>query len=117
MAGICQIDENDILNVCAKINNLQPQVHNKNRSTVITRGSFSIFLAENGAVQEYEVEKIERENLKDTNGAGDAFVGGFLAKYVQNYPTDCCVKCGIWAAREIIRNVGCKFDSSLSYSE
>lgn len=30
----------------------------------------------------YPVPPIEKEKIIDTNGAGDAFVGGFLAGYV-----------------------------------
>ena len=30
--------------------------------------------------------------IVDTNGAGDAFVGGFLAQYVQNRPLDVAVR-------------------------
>lgn len=115
MAEIFEIDYHCIQNLCVQINKLQTQRDGRNRITVITRGDSSIFLVKDGEVLEYEVDKIDDENIKDTNAAGDAFIGGFLAKYVQNFPTDYCVKCGIWAAREVIRNIGCKFDSSLSY--
>jgi len=31
-----------------------------------------------------EVDVIDKENIMDLNGAGDAFVGGFLAQFVQD---------------------------------
>jgi adenosine kinase len=33
-----------------------------------------------GVVTSYPVELLPKEKLVDTNGAGDAFVGGFLAQ-------------------------------------
>ena len=61
----------------------------------------------------------------DTSGAGDAFVGGFLAKYVTTTTTtnvennseslelerciDDAIKCGNWASSLIIQKVGCNF--------
>ena len=47
--------------------------------------------------------------IVDTNGAGDAFVGGFLAQLAKNKSIEDCVKCGIWAATEIIQRSGCTF--------
>lgn len=90
---------------------MQTPTNTNNRITVVTRGASSILVAENGSVREFEVAEIQEKDLVDTNGAGDAFVGGFLAQYIQNCSIDECVKCGIWAAREIIQNIGCRFDS------
>jgi adenosine kinase len=36
-----------------------------------------------GELKEFPVPLVPRERIVDTNGAGDAFVGGFLAQYVQ----------------------------------
>jgi hypothetical protein len=36
-----------------------------------------------GELREFPVLLVARERIVDTNGAGDAFVGGFLAQYVQ----------------------------------
>lgn len=33
-----------------------------------------------------EVDVIDKENIMDLNGAGDAFVGGFLAQFVLGRP-------------------------------
>lgn len=58
---------------------------------------------------------IAKEKIVDTNGAGDAFVGGFLSRFIQKKPLEECVKCGVWAAGHIIQHSGCTFDSNLSY--
>ena len=45
----------------------------------------------------------------DTNGAGDSFVGGFLAYKALNKSLDECIDAGIYAAHEIIKLSGCAF--------
>ena len=42
----------------------------------------------------------------DTNGAGDAFVGGFLSQYVQGKSLEKCIDCGIWVSQLIIQRSG-----------
>lgn len=42
-----------------------------------------------------DVPKIEKELIVDTNGAGDSFVGGFLAAYTKGHSVIECVKAGI----------------------
>jgi adenosine kinase len=37
-------------------------------------------VCENGATREYPVDILPVEQIVDTNAAGDAFVGGFLAQ-------------------------------------
>ena len=49
---------------------------------IITQGSDPVVCAENGTVVEFPAEKLPASKIVDTNGAGDAFVGGFLAQYV-----------------------------------
>ena len=47
-----------------------------NRTVVITRGDNSTILVEDGVLTEHEVTPIPHSDIVDTNGAGDAFVGG-----------------------------------------
>lgn len=83
--------------------------------------------------------KIDSKDIVDTNGAGDAFVGGkilpvclpryillcrlvlcyrrtplltvigFLSELVQDKPLERCVKAAHYAANVIIRRAGCTF--------
>ncbi|KAG0729663.1 Adenosine kinase [Chionoecetes opilio] len=71
----------------------------------------------NGKVREFPVTRLAEEKLIDTNGAGDAFVGGFLAQLVQGQDVAECIKCGIWAATEIIQRPGCSFPPDLHYKD
>lgn len=76
----------------------------------ITQGSEPTVLATKGdpAARVYPVPPVPKAEIVDTNGAGDAFVGGFLASLVQKKPEDVCVAAGNHAAGIIIRTSGCK---------
>lgn len=56
------------------------------------------------------------DKIVDTNGAGDAFVGGFLAMLQDSKPIEDCVKCGIWAATQIIQQNGTTLQERVSYT-
>lgn len=85
------------------------------RVAIITQGSDPVLLAENGVVTEVPVDKLAVNDIVDTNGAGDAFVGGFLAQLVQTKNYVECIKCGIWAATQIIQRSGCTFEGKANY--
>ena len=93
-----------------------PLSGHKSRIVVITQGSDDVILVdEQGNVSEIPITKLPQDQIVDTNGAGDAFVGGFLAQLARKQPLAECVKCGIWAATEIIKRSGCTFPAH-SYS-
>ena len=50
-------------------------------NVIMTRGSKPVVVGDaNGNIREYAVPNISPEKIKDTNGAGDSFVGGFLSQ-------------------------------------
>merc|ERR1712113_142587 len=77
------------------------------RTVVITQGSDPTIVAVNGHVYEYPIISLPKEKLVDTNGAGDAYVGGFLSGLVNNLPVDRCCKAGAYAASVIVQRSGC----------
>jgi adenosine kinase len=79
------------------------------RIVVFTQGSEATIVACQGVVSVFPVDALPRELLVDTNGAGDAFVGGFLSQLVQDRPLSECVRAGNFAARVIIQRSGCTF--------
>lgn len=91
------------------------QNENRSRVCIITTGDNPIILAKDGEVKEYPVVSLTDEQLVDTNGAGDAFAGGFLAQFVQNQSYDVCIKCGIYTATEIIKRSGCTFEGKAQF--
>uniref|UniRef100_A0A0R3S132 Adenosine kinase n=1 Tax=Elaeophora elaphi TaxID=1147741 RepID=A0A0R3S132_9BILA len=103
--------------ICVKIA-ASPKVNKKReRIVILTQGPNPTIVYQNGSkkVTEYPVEKLKYEEIVDTNGAGDAFVGGFLSQYIQKKSIAESVKCGHYAASEIIRQEGCKLPQTCSY--
>ena len=68
-----------------------------------------------GVVTTYPVEALPKELLVDTNGAGDAFVGGFLSQLAQGKEMADCVRAGHYAARVIIQRSGCTFPKDCEF--
>lgn len=103
------LETEDLKEIALKIARLPKKNSNKKRIVIITQGYLPVLVVHNDQLTEYPVEKLEPHQITDTNGAGDAFVGGFLAYFVQQKPIEVCVKCGIWAAKQIIQRSGCTF--------
>uniref|UniRef100_A0A1A9WIL5 Adenosine kinase n=1 Tax=Glossina brevipalpis TaxID=37001 RepID=A0A1A9WIL5_9MUSC len=87
----------------------------RKRIVVITQGSQPVLLFHGNSIKDFPVQKLTPEQIVDTNGAGDAFVGGFLAQYITKKPLDVCVHCGVWAAAQIIQRSGCTFEGKPSF--
>ncbi|XP_055598212.1 uncharacterized protein LOC129747862 [Uranotaenia lowii] len=104
------METEDLKQIGLKIAAMPKQNESRERIVIITQGSDPVLLVRGGSVKEFPVEKLELAQIVDTNGAGDAFVGGFLAQLVQGHSYDICIKCGIWAARQIIQRSGCTFE-------
>ena len=81
------------------------------RMVVFTQGKDATCVALNGVLTTYDVEVLPKEKLVDTNGAGDAFVGGFLSQFIQGKDIRTCVLSGHYSAREIIQRSGCALPS------
>ncbi|KAG6765209.1 hypothetical protein POTOM_029233 [Populus tomentosa] len=86
------------------------------RITVITQGADPVVVAEDGKVKLFPVILLPKEKLVDTNGAGDAFVGGFLSQLVQEKPIEDCVRAGCYAANVIIQRSGCTYPEKPDFS-
>merc|ERR1712107_620159 len=91
----------DVKKIALAISMLPKENGSKGRTVIITQGSDPVVCAENGTVVEFPAEKLPASKIVDTNGAGDAFVGGFLAQYVLGKDLRTAVRCGIWAATHI----------------
>lgn len=100
----------DLKEIGLKISALPKKNESRKRIVIITQGSDPVLLIQDGTITEFPVEKLLPSQIVDTNGAGDAFVGGFLAQLVMKQSFETCIKCGIWAARKIIQRSGCTFE-------
>jgi len=106
----------DRKDIAKKIAALPYKGKGKSRVVIITQGGDPCILVENGEVSEHPVIKLSSDQIVDTNGAGDAFVGGFLAQLAKGKSTKEAIQCGIWAATEIIQVSGCKCDPKKKYT-
>jgi len=98
--------------IVMKIANLEGKVNEKRkRVVVITRGKEDTFVGVQGEekVKEYSVERIDEKEIADTNGAGDAFAGGFLAGLVEGKDLDTCVKMASWLAKLSLTQTGADY--------
>lgn len=99
-----------------KMANLPKENTKRTRIVVLTQGQLPVLLFENGTVREFPVRELKECDMVDTNGAGDAFVGGFLSQLVQKKSYDECIAVGICAAREIIMRSGCSTEGTFKFS-
>lgn len=97
----------DLKEVALKIAASPKKNASRKRTVIFTQGSGSTIIAYDGKVTEVAVVALPKEELVDTNGAGDAFVGGFLAGLLTDKDTSACTDAGHWAARFIIQQSGC----------
>ncbi|XP_036396118.1 adenosine kinase-like isoform X4 [Megalops cyprinoides] len=99
----------DIKEIAKKAQSL-PKVNKKRqRIVVFTQGENETVATIGDKVMTFPVLDIDQKDIVDTNGAGDAFVGGFLSELVQERRLEQCIHAGHYAANVIIRRVGCTF--------
>lgn len=112
----CGGEESDLGKIALHICGLPKKNDKKPRTVVFTQGSKSTIVACEGKVTEYAVNAIPSDQLVDTNGAGDAFVGGFLAQMVLGKDVEASVKAGHYAAQYIIQQSGTTLPTACEYS-
>jgi len=79
------------------------------RTVVITQGPEPTIVAVRGAVSRHAVVDVPRSVIVDTNGAGDAYVGGFLAALARGKSVEACCMVGAYAASVVIQYYGCTY--------
>jgi adenosine kinase len=85
------------------------------RVVIITQGAQPTVIAQDGVTRTVAVPAIPPERIVDVNGAGDAFVGGFLAFLAKGARIDDAVKAGHWAAGHVLGFSGCVFHRDAKY--
>ncbi|KAK3096548.1 hypothetical protein FSP39_001185 [Pinctada imbricata] len=108
--GKCMgFDFNSVSDICRKTVSLPKENSKKGRVVVFTQGRGPTVLGDGDDVREIPVHAVDKSLIKDTNGCGDAFVGGFLSQLVQKRSIDACLRAGSYAARTVIQYYGCNF--------
>merc|ERR1712110_3345 len=95
---------------------LIPSAKARKRTVVITQGSDDTIVCIGGHITKYPVIKLPKEKLVDTNGAGDSYVGGFLAALSKGLDMEACCKAGAYAASVIVQQSGCTFPAKPDYT-
>merc|ERR1712060_846134 len=95
---------------------LIPSVKSRKRTVVVTQGGDPTVVAVNGMITQFPVTLLPKEKLVDTNGAGDSYVGGFLAALAQGKNIEECTKAGAYAASVIVQHSGCTYPAKPDYT-
>lgn len=88
----------------------------KERTVVITHGAEPTVVFTEGKATTFPVLEVAKEAIVDTNGAGDAFVGGYLSQLVQGKAIAECCRAGSYAASVIIQRSGCTLPEKAEFA-
>eukprot|EP00929_Paragymnodinium_shiwhaense_P036796 TRINITY_DN19688_c0_g3_i1.p1 TRINITY_DN19688_c0_g3~~TRINITY_DN19688_c0_g3_i1.p1 ORF type:complete len:346 (+),score=67.30 TRINITY_DN19688_c0_g3_i1:65-1102(+) len=105
-------ETDDVAFVATRLSLIPSAKNRGGRYVVITRGSDPTIVAHRGHVKEYPIQRIDKAKLVDTNGAGDAYVGGFLAGLVKGLSVADCCRAGAFAAATVVQHRGCTFPAT-----
>merc|ERR1712178_48485 len=104
-------DTTDLSFIATRLS-LVPMAKGGLRTVVITQGGDPTLVAVRGHVTQHPIVALPQEKLVDTNGAGDAYVGGFLAALSRGSPVEECCKAGAYSASVIVQHSGCTFPAT-----
>ncbi|KAL2219843.1 Ribokinase-like protein [Thermoascus aurantiacus ATCC 26904] len=101
----------DIIEIAKKLATLPKKNNSRPRVAIITQGTLPTVTAvakPDGEIEvkEYKVREVPKERINDTNGAGDAFAGGFCAGIVLGKSLETSVDMGQWLASLSIQELG-----------
>jgi adenosine kinase len=102
-------DTEDVEEIALRVSKYPKENGSRGRTVVFTQGSDPTVVASNGKIASFPVTLIPADKLVDTNGAGDAFVGGFLSQLVAGKDVAECVRAGHYAGGVIVQRGGCTF--------
>ncbi|KAF2271613.1 Ribokinase-like protein [Westerdykella ornata] len=110
-AATHDINSTDIKEIAKTVAKLPKKNSKRPRTVVFTQGTDPTIAAvaqENLEVNitEVPVHPISVDQINDTNGAGDAFAGGFLAGIVQGKDLRTAIDMGQWLAKLSIQELG-----------
>ncbi|KAJ9244352.1 hypothetical protein DTO169E5_1957 [Paecilomyces variotii] len=104
----------DIVEIAKKLATLPKKNTNRPRVAIVTQGTLPTVAAvakENGEIEvnQFSVRAIPKDKINDTNGAGDAFAGGFVAGIVEGKSLEESIDIGQWLASLSIQELGPSF--------
>jgi adenosine kinase len=101
------IETKDVKKIAETIAKGPKKNSKRSRTVVFTQGTDpTIAVTADGDVKEIAVHAIGDDKINDTNGAGDAFAGGFVAGIVQGKSLETAIDMGQWLAKLSIQELG-----------
>ncbi|KAJ9470718.1 Adenosine kinase [Diplonema papillatum] len=98
----------DVKEIAKKAQQLPRQAGLEPRVVVFTQGpDETVLVNKDGSLETFAVKPVA--SIVDTNGAGDAFVGGFLSQFCAGKSLKDCITVGQASAGKIIGVSGCQF--------
>ncbi|CAI5701538.1 unnamed protein product [Peronospora effusa] len=107
----------NVQEIALKTAQLEKANESRSRTVVFTQGADPTIVVHQGKIHTFDVPKMDTSSIVDTNGAGDAFVGGFLSRLALGLPLEQCVNAGHWAAQVVLTRSGCTFPENCTYQE
>lgn len=99
------VDEAQAITGLSEVSSVAKAVHDFGpKIVIITDGASGALVSVEGAV--HSVSAFKPAKLVDPTGAGDAFIGGFLAEYVQGEDCSRCAHVGSALASIVIEGIG-----------
>ncbi|KKK13411.1 hypothetical protein P175DRAFT_0497840 [Aspergillus ochraceoroseus IBT 24754] len=104
----------DVVEIAKKLAQLPKKNTARPRVAIVTQGTLPTVTATVNAkgeleVKEFPVREIPKSSINDTNGAGDAFAGGFCAGIVEGKTLEQSIDMGQWLASLSIQELGPSF--------
>lgn len=120
LAAALKWEETDLESIVKKIVALPKTNSARTRMAILTHGAEPTIVATitaDGSVdlRMFPINKVEADKIIDTNGAGDAFMGGFLSRLVKGAPLEECIRAANYAASVIIQRDGCTFPDTCDF--
>ena len=100
----------------AKTMAAHPKVNkSRKRIVIITQGSGDVIVYRDDKVEAYPILSITEDEIVDTNGAGDAFIGGLLSQLVLEESFERCMDAALYTAHVVIKRSGCTFPKECNF--
>lgn len=112
------LETKDITEIAEHIALLPKKNTQRPRTVVITQGLDDTIVVVGDVVKgtktvkKIPVHPLKQSEVVDSNGAGDAFAGGFLAGLVEGKDLDTCVDMGQWLAALSLKEIGPSFPAN-----
>ncbi|CAI2373749.1 unnamed protein product [Moneuplotes crassus] len=110
-----EVGSKDRKEIAAYIAKMDKKNTARERKVIITQGPDDTIVAVHNfetnetTVTCHPVPALAKEDIVDTNSAGDSFTGGYLAALAQGHSEETCLEAARYCAKYILKTPGCQF--------